>query len=126
MRVLLDTHTLLFAVSRVSELPPRVRALLEDGATEAFVSAASTWEIAIKVRLGKLEVDVPELFEEIKSLGFGELRISFEHTRRVGELPPLHRDPFDRLLVAQALEEGLTLVTRDPALSQYPAPTLWA
>ena len=125
MRLLLDTHALLWAVSHVSELPRRVRTLLEDGATETFVSAASTWEMSMKARLGKLEVDLDELLSEVQRLGFGELKISFAHTRRVGTLPLVHRDPFDRLLVAQALEEGLTLVSRDPAFASYAAPTLW-
>jgi PIN domain nuclease of toxin-antitoxin system len=125
VRVLLDTHTLLWAVSRVSALPARVRALLEDGGTEAFVSAATTWEVAIKARLGKLDVNFEDLLAETRALGFGELKVSFEHTRRAATLPPLHRDPFDRMLVAQALEDGLTLLTRDPALAGYSAPTLW-
>lgn len=125
MRLLLDTHALLWAVSHVSELPRRVRALLEDGATQTFVSAASTWEMSVKARLGKLEIDLDELAAEVRRLGFGELKISFAHTRRVGTLPPIHRDPFDRLLVAQALEEGLTLVSGDPAFGGYAAPTLW-
>jgi PIN domain nuclease of toxin-antitoxin system len=126
VRVLLDTHALLWAVSRVSALPPRVRALLEDGGTEAFVSAASTWEIGIKARLGKLEVDLDELLSEMRALGFAELKVSFAHARRASALPPAHRDPFDRMLAAQALEDGLTLLTRDPAFGSYAAPTLWA
>jgi PIN domain nuclease of toxin-antitoxin system len=122
---LLDTHTLLWAVARVSELPPRVRTLLEDGGTEAYVSAASTWEMSIKASLGKLDVDLDALVAEVRELGFSELKVSFEHTKRAGTLPLVHRDPFDRLLVAQALEEGLTLVSRDPAFGGYSAPTLW-
>jgi PIN domain nuclease of toxin-antitoxin system len=125
VRLLLDTHALLWAVSRPAALPAGVRALLEDGGTEVLVSVASTWEIAIKQQLGKLEVEARALLAEIRALGFGELRISFEHALRVGALPSRHRDPFDRMLVAQALEEGLTLVTRDPAFGLYTAPTLW-
>ncbi len=125
MRLLLDTHALLWAVSRPAALPAKVRSLLEDGGTEVFVSAASTWEIAIKKQLGKLDVEARALLAELHALGFGELRISFEHTLRAGALPPRHRDPFDRVLVAQALEEGLTLVTRDPAFRLYAVPTLW-
>jgi PIN domain nuclease of toxin-antitoxin system len=125
MRVLLDTRALLWAVARVNELPPRVRALLEDGANDAYVSAATTWEVALETRLGKLELDLDELMSELRALGFNELRVSFEHTRRAGTLPALHDDPFARLLVAQALEEGLTLVTADSTLSAYSVPTFW-
>lgn len=125
MRVLIDTRALLWAVARVNELPPRVRALLEDGANDAYVSAASTWEIGLETRLGKLELDLDELMSELRALGFNELRVSFEHTRRAGRLPALHDDAFARLLVAQALEEGLTLVTADSTLSAYSVPTFW-
>jgi PIN domain nuclease of toxin-antitoxin system len=125
VRLLLDTHALLWAVSRPAALPVNVRALLEDGGTEVFVSAASTWEIAIKKQLGRLEVEARALLGEIRALGFSELKISFEHTLRAGALPPQHRDPFDRVLVAQALEEGLTVVTRDAVFGLYAAPTLW-
>jgi PIN domain nuclease of toxin-antitoxin system len=125
VRLLLDTHALLWAVGSPTELPPRVRALLEDGSTQACVSAASMWEISIKTALGKLALDLGALLAEMRTLEFAELRIGFEHTRRAGTLPPIHRDPFDRMLVAQALEEGLTIVTRDPAIGRYAAPTLW-
>lgn len=125
MRVLLDTQALLWAVARVDELPPRVRALLEDGATEAYVSAASTWEVALESGPGKLELDFDELMGELRALGFSELKVTFEHTRRAGTLPPQQGDAFDRLLAAQALEEGLTVVTHNPAFSAYRVPTLW-
>ena len=125
MRLLLDTHALLWAVGAPAELPPRVRALLEEGSTEVCVSAASTWEISIKAALGKLHLDVGALLATLRTLDFAELRIGFEHTRRAGALPPIHRDPFDRMLVAQALEDGYTIVTRDPAIGCYAAPTLW-
>lgn len=125
MRLLLDTHALLWAVGSPSDLPPRVRALLEDGRTEVCVSAASTWEISIKTALGKLTLDLGALLVTLRTLEFAELRIGFEHTRRAGALPPIHRDPFDRLLVAQALEDGFTIVTRDLTIGRYAAPTLW-
>ena len=126
MRFLLDTHALLWAVATPTELPPRVRELLEDGSRDVLVSAASTWEIAIKQALGKLELDLHALLSAVKALAFSELPIRFEHSVRAGSLPPHHRDPFDRMLVAQALEEGLTIVTRDPAFGLYAAATLWA
>lgn len=125
MRLLLDTHAVLWAVGAPAELPPRVRALLEDGGTEVCVSAASTWEISIKAALGKLELDLEAVLAALRTLEFAELRIGSQHTLRAGALPPFHRDPFDRMLVAQALEEGFTIVTRDPAIGRYAAPTYW-
>ena len=125
MRLLLDTHAVLGAVARVDELPPRVRALLEDGAHDVYVSAATTWELALETRVGNVELELDELVSELRALGFHELRVSFEHTRRAGSLPPEHHDPFARLLVAQALEEGLTLVTADATLSAYAVPIFW-
>lgn len=125
MRLLLDTQALLGAVARVDELPARVRALLEDGANDCYVSAASTWELALETGVGKVELELEELMSELRVLGFNELRVSFAHTKRATSLPPLHPDPFARLLVAQALEEGLTLVTADPTLSAYAVPIFW-
>lgn len=126
MRVLLDTHALIWALSAPRRLPRRVIRRLEDPATAVFASAASTWEIAIKAALGKLHADLDEVSVGIRDTGFSELAISVAHTRRLAELPPLHRDPFDRILIAQALEEGLTLVTHDPAIRAYAVPSLWA
>ena len=91
-----------------------------------FVSAATTWEIAIKTAIGKLRADLDEIVAEVRTLGFTELGISFAHTLRVRSLPAHHRDPFDRVLVAQAIEEGLTMVTRDPTFRTYGITTLWS
>jgi PIN domain nuclease of toxin-antitoxin system len=90
-----------------------------------FISAVSTWEIAIKSALGKIKVDMRQLASAVPETGFEELPVRISHTLRVATLPAFHRDPFDRLLVAQALEDGLTIVTRDPAFGGYLAPTLW-
>jgi PIN domain nuclease of toxin-antitoxin system len=125
VRLLLDTHALLWALAEPERLPDTVVRLIEDPATVVYASAASTWELAIKAALGKLEADLDDLVAETRVTGFAELRVSFAHTVRVRALPPHHRDPFDRLLVAQAIEEGLTLITRDPAFAAYPAPLLW-
>ena len=102
-----------------------MRAELAAGEHEVFASAASTWEIAIKSAIGKIEADLDEVIVAITATGFEELPIRMIHTARVRDLPPVHRDPFDRLLVAQALEEGLTLVTRDPVFDDYRVPTIW-
>lgn len=90
-----------------------------------FVSSASTWEIAIKSALGKIEGDLDEIVAASAATGFIELPIRMAHTVRVRDLPPLHGDPFDRMLASQALAEGLTLVTRDPIFAGYKIPTLW-
>lgn len=125
MRLLLDTHALVWALSSPRRLPARARKGIEDPENVVFASAASTWEIAIKAALGKIDADLDEVTTGIEAAGLRTLPISVAHTRRLRELPPLHRDPFDRILVAQALEEGLTIVTHDPVLPGYPAPTLW-
>lgn len=118
MRLLLDTHALIWALGDPDRLVPSTRELLEDPAHEVFVSAASLWEIAIKVGNGKLEV--PENLERaIFAVGFQALEIRFPHVRAVRHLPPHHRDPFDRLLVAQALHEELKLVSRDARMPLY-------
>lgn len=117
MRLLLDTHVLLWALSTPGKLPARFRRELD--VSQVFVSAASIWEIAIKAGLGKLEADPLEVLEAVEPSGFELLSVTGAHAARVARLPPLHRDPFDRLLVAQALSEPLVLVTRDEALRGY-------
>ena len=126
MRLLLDTHALLWALSAPSKLPVKTADALRAPGNDVFVSAASVWEIAIKTALGKLSADVDEIVRTSVDIGFEELAVTFVHARRVHSLPPRHRDPFDRMLVAQALEEGLTVVTHDAMLVAYGAPTLWA
>lgn len=118
MRLLLDTHALLWALGLPDELQPEARLAIEDIRNDVFVSAASAWEIAIKRALGRL--DAPsDLVEAIRAVGFGELPIRVAHALAVERLPPLHRDPFDRMLIAQAVVEGLTIVTRDPHFEPY-------
>jgi len=118
MRLLLDTHIFLWAVAGSSLLKPPVRRLIED-ADEAYVSAASIWEISIKARLGKIRADPRELAAAIAPSGFVELPVTAAHAAGVSELELLHNDPFDRLLVAQALAEPLKLVTVDEVLAKY-------
>lgn len=126
MRLLLDTHALLWALSAPTKLPARAAAALRDPTNTVFVSAASVWEIAIKAALGKLSADLDEIVGTSLEVGFEELPVTLAHARRVHSLPARHRDPFDRMLVAQALEEGLTLVSHDALVTAYGAPTLWA
>ena len=125
MNLLLDTHALLWAVSEPQRLAPRAAALIIDPGNSVYVSAVNTWEMVIKAGLGRLEAPFGELSRIFEATGFFELPVTIAHSLRVLELPALHRDPFDRLLVAQALEEGLTLVSRDSAVAAYGAPVVW-
>jgi PIN domain nuclease of toxin-antitoxin system len=118
MRLLLDTHVFIWAVTNSRELRAPARALLAE-ADEVWVSAASIWEIAIKSRIGKISGDPVELSAAIVQSGFRELPISSRHAARVATLPLLHTDPFDRLLIAQAVTEPLRFMTADSALAAY-------
>ena len=125
MRLLLDTSTVLLALSEPERLSVAARNAIEDPASIILVSAASAWEITIKRALGKLEA--PEsVVGAIREAGFETLDITPDHAERAGGLPPHHRDPFDRMLVAQALAEGCRLVTRDDALQDYDVEILGA
>lgn len=117
MRVLLDTHLFLWAVSAPSRLASAARKQIDAGDT--YVSAASIWEIAIKSGLGKLTADPVELLAAIEPAGFSLLPVTGEHAASVARLPPVHKDPFDRLLVAQAITEPMILLTNDEALRGY-------
>jgi PIN domain nuclease of toxin-antitoxin system len=118
MRLLLDTHVYLWAVQGSASLKPRVRRMME-AAEQIYVSAASIWEIAIKARLGKIEASAVDLVNAIEASGFLELPVRAMHAVRVADLPPHHTDPFDRLLVSQAMTEPLRLLTVDTVLCQY-------
>lgn len=118
MRLLLDTQIVLWLVSNDRKLTDDAR-LLIDNADSRHVSAASIWEIAIKVRLGKLHADPDELNANLEPSGFRELPITSRHAVQAAKLPLHHGDPFDRMLVVQAMIEGLYLVTADRQLPQY-------
>ena len=118
MRLLLDTHIFLWAIIDSRKLKSNARHILT-AASAVYVSAASIWELAIKVRLGKLHGDPLKMAEAIESSGFLELPVTSQHAARVALLPSHHSDPFDRLLVAQALVEPLVLVTADRVLAAY-------
>ena len=128
MRLLLDTQTFLWAVGAPERLSSRARRAIQLESNEIIVSAASAWEIAIKVGLGRLDLpDGPQRFvpDQMAANAFEPLAIQLRHALQVAELPDIHRDPFDRLLVAQASVEGLVLVTADRQLRKYPIETLW-
>jgi PIN domain nuclease of toxin-antitoxin system len=123
LRVLLDTHVALWWANDPGQLQEEARAAISDGANEVFLSAASVWEAEIKLAAGKLSTPTP-IEEAAADAGIQELPIRWSHARRAGALPALHRDPFDRMLVAQALEEDLVLMTRDPLVHQYAVATM--
>ncbi|MDE0435209.1 MAG: type II toxin-antitoxin system VapC family toxin [Bryobacterales bacterium] len=124
MNLLLDTHVLLWAAGASPRLPDDARALLEDPGNKLFFSAASLWEIAIKNRLGREEFSVdPRLLRRgLLENGYVELAVTGAHAVNVDLLPPIHKDPFDRILVAQAQVEGITLLTVDEVVTRYPGP----
>lgn len=117
MRILLDTHLLLWALGSPLKLSADTRKLVDT--SEVFVSAASIWEISIKSAIGKLKADPQKILAAIEPTGLGILAITGAHAARVARLPSLHKDPFDRLLVAQALSEPMILLTNDQALAGY-------
>jgi PIN domain nuclease of toxin-antitoxin system len=121
MRLLLDTHILLWALAEPRKIPKQTRAQIEAADNEVLFSAASLWEVAIKVQTGRLALPVPldELSSAAQDMGFAELPVRSAHTVRVARLPLHHRDPFDRLLVAQAMLEPARLLTVDGPLRQY-------
>jgi PIN domain nuclease of toxin-antitoxin system len=117
-RFLLDTHVFLWWLGNAPELGTRCRELIAEQRNEVYISAATTWEISIKKALGKL--DAPEDMDTIvEDEGFSKLPISLYHGQLAGSLPALHRDPFDRMLVAQAQAEGLILMTSDTNIALY-------
>lgn len=128
MRLLLDTHTFLWWVHDGAQLSKRARAAVADPRNDCFLSLVSCWEMAIKVSLGKLKLPgtidrfVPE---HLTINSFLQLEIKFRHITRLAALQHHHRDPFDRLLVAQAVEERLTLVSADPIFRKYGVKLLW-
>ena len=124
MRLLLDTHLLLWVISESGRLSPRARDLIGDPENELLFSVASLWEIAIKhgQRRVDFQVDPRLLRRTLLNDDYTELAVTGEHAVAVANLPPLHKDPFDRMIVAQSIVEGITLLTADPLIAQYPAP----
>jgi PIN domain nuclease of toxin-antitoxin system len=128
VRVLLDTHTLLWAAFDEDALSLHVRRLIQSPGNEIIVSAASAWEVATKYRLGKLDFaqDLAENFvSEVIASGYRLLPISAEHAQRAGLLPGHHKDPFDRMLAAQAIHENIPLLSNDPQLDVFGVRREW-
>lgn len=124
MKLLLDTHLLLWAAGEPDKLPPAALAEIENADNDLTFSAASLWEIAVKRGLGRADftVDARLLRRGLIDNGYYELPITSEHAIAVEGLPPIHKDPFDRILIAQSIVEGITLLTVDDLVAQYPAP----
>jgi PIN domain nuclease of toxin-antitoxin system len=128
MRVLLDTHVFLWWVEGDRALPAKARAVLADQDNECLISLASAWELAIKAGLGKLKLALPVkryVVEHVAANGFRMLDIRMAHIGRIETLAAHHGDPFDRLLIAQALEEKLPVITADPVFRKYGVKRIW-
>ena len=124
MNLLLDTHVLLWAAGLPERLPAAARTMIEDPGTELSFSAASLWEIVIKRGLDRTDFSVePHLLQRgLLESGYAELAVTGAHALAVDLLPPIHKDPFDRILIAQAQSEGITLLTADETVGRYPGP----
>ena len=124
MKLLLDTHALLWWLADDARLGSKVRARIEDPGNAVLVSQVSLWEIGIKIGIGKLRVDVSEAWAAIHERGLDELGLKPPHLTTLAALERHHRDPFDHMLIAQAIVEGATLVTDDSRIGDYPAATM--
>ena len=124
MKLLLDTQLLLWAAGQPEHLPAGARAVVDDARNQLMFSAASLWEVAIKSGLGRgdFRADARLLRRGLLDNGYDELAITSEHAVAIASLPPIHKDPFDRMLVAQSTAEGILLLTAHPVVAQYPGP----
>lgn len=127
MKLLLDTHAFLYAAAAPESLGAKTKALLTDDDNERAVSGVTLWEVAIKTQLGKLAFfsEAWHYSHAIRAIGASYLPVEERHAMRLFDMPLKHRDPFDRLLIAQALEDGYTLVSKDRQFKQYGVPVIW-
>ncbi|GAB3947056.1 type II toxin-antitoxin system VapC family toxin [Spirosoma harenae] len=127
MRLLLDTHTLLWFYSGDEALPKNLKQLISDPANQCYISIASLWEITIKVGISRLDIGGPisELFSFLERNKFWVLAIEFEHLVQLQKFPNHHKDPFDRLIIAQAIAEDLPVASKDQFFSQYDLTIQW-
>jgi PIN domain nuclease of toxin-antitoxin system len=126
MKALIDTHVLLWGLQNEEKLSRRVQTLLPE--SDLWISVASLWEIITKVQVGRLNLPLPVgdyLSAKLKANGVLVLHITFDHVKRVEELPLHHRDPFDRMLIAQSIEENLPIITADPVFKRYTVQVIW-
>ena len=127
MRYLLDTHVAIWLAKDSDELPDRVKELVKQPDNDIYISSVSLWEIAIKMNLGKLDLKLPldKLLKDIEDSGFITLQIENEYLTKLSDLPHIHKDPFDRLLISTALTENLTIITIDENIQKYDVHWLW-
>ena len=127
MELLVDTHAVIWFITNDSNLPKKIKAIIEDSGNRCVVSIASLWEIGIKHSLGRLELksDLEKIFEIVEQSGFGILPITPEHILASTKLDLHHRDPFDRIIIAQAIMEKLTIISKDAQFKSYPVKVIW-
>ncbi len=127
MKYLLDTHAFLWMISAPERLSGKVRSIIEDANNDLFLSAVSGWEIAIKARLGKLGMtaSVNIILEQMIKNNISDLPIDMSHSMKLFDIPEIHKDPFDRMLIAQAIVESFPIITHDSKISQYDIETVW-
>lgn len=126
MKILIDTHVLLWGLQDEKKLSPRVQVLLPS--SDVWISVASLWEIIAKVQVGKLTLPIPVaeyLTTKLTANGISVLPLTFAHVKRLEQMPVYHRDPFDRILIAQSLEESMQIVTADSHFAKYPVQVIW-
>lgn len=129
MKLLLDTHAFLWIATNSERLPRELKTILREPSNDLYLSVVSSWEIAVKARSGRLVLPMPVwafLLESRERLGIQSLSIHESAVAHVAKLPAIHRDPFDRMLVCQAIEHGLTIVTSDSQVQRYPVKSMWA
>src|ERR1700710_1674278 len=124
MKLLLDTHALLWWLADDRQLGRRARELIEDPANDILISMVSLWEIAVKVRIGKLQADIEEIISAVQREGFSLLDVGMAHLVALAGLPMHHRDPFDHLLIAQAITEDATFMSEDRNAARHPVRTM--
>ena len=127
MRYLIDTHVIIWLAVNAHELPKGIKELIERTENDIYICSVSLWEIAIKIKLGKLDLKLPldRLLNDIKTYGFNILQIEDNYLCKLLELPNIHKDPFDRLIISTALVEGLTIITIDENIQKYDAQWIW-
>jgi len=127
MKYLLDTHAVIWYVEDSSELPKKISDLIDNPENDIYISSVSFWEISIKVSLGKLDLELPfdEFLANIRNRDFSFLQIEDEYLNRLLDLPFVHKDPFDRLIITSALVENLIIITIDENIKKYDVPSIW-
>ena len=127
MKYLLDTHAVIWYIEDSSELPKKISDLIDNPENDIYISSVSFWEISIKVSLGKLDLELPfdEFLANIRNRDFSFLQIEDEYLNRLLDLPFVHKDPFDRLIITSALVENLIIITIDENIKKYDVPSIW-